>query len=154
MSDLLSFLIAAALAIVLRVFVLSLARIKGRSMLPTLHNGDWAFVGRLPFLFGRPRRFDVVICHFPGRRMRRLPFLPQSFVKRVVGLPGETLEVIEGVIHINGQPIQDEHPDPPRGADPAPGHPRAGRLPPLAAEPPPSRAVIPQIVTQIPCTAT
>lgn len=114
MSDLLSFLIAAALAIVLRVFVLSLARIKGRSMLPTLHNGDWAFVWRLPFLFGRPRRFDVVICHFPGRRMRRLPFLPQSFVKRVVGLPGETLEVIEGVIHINGQPIQDEHPDPER----------------------------------------
>ncbi len=108
MTDALICLAAAALALVLRCFVLSLAHIKGRSMLPTLENGDWAFVWRLPYLWGRPRRFDVVICHFPGRRLKRLPFLPQSFVKRVVGLPGETLEVIEGVLHINGQPMQEE----------------------------------------------
>lgn len=112
MNDLIFFSAALALAILLRVLVLSLARIKGSSMLPTLKSGDWTFVWRLPYLWGRPKRFDVVICHFPGRRVKRLPFLPQSFVKRVVGLPGETLEVIEGVLHVDGQPVAEPFLDP------------------------------------------
>ena len=103
---------AVLLALLLRVFVISLARIKGRSMMSTLHDQDWTLVWRLPFLFGRPRRFDVVICHFPGRRMKRLPFLPQSFVKRVIGLPGDTIEIIEGVLHINGEPLDEPYLDP------------------------------------------
>lgn len=112
MSDLVFFLTAAALALVLRFFVVSFARIKGRSMLPTLHDRDFTLVWRLPYRLGRPRRFDVVICRFPGRRMKRIPFLPQSFVKRVIGLPGETLEVIEGILHINSQPVDEAFLDP------------------------------------------
>lgn len=107
MTDVLLYLLAVIVAVLLRLYVLSLARVKGSSMLPTLHNDNWLFVWRLPYLFGRPRRFDVVICHFPGRRIRRLPFLPQSFVKRIIGLPGETLEVIEGVLHVNGEPLDE-----------------------------------------------
>lgn len=107
MSDVFHVLSAAAVAILLRLFVLSMARIKGSSMLPTLRNGNWAFVWRLPYLFGRPRRGDVVICHFPGRRLKRLPFLPQSFVKRVMGLPGETLEFVEGILYVDGQPLEE-----------------------------------------------
>lgn len=114
MNDLIFFLEALALALVLRLFVLSLARIRGSSMLPTLKNGQWALVWRLTYFFRRPQRFDVVICHFPGRRVKRLPFLPQSFVKRVVGLPGETLEVIEGVLHVDGQPVAEPFLDPAR----------------------------------------
>lgn len=112
MSGLLCDLCAAALVISLRLFVVSLARIRGRSMLPTLHNRDWTLVWRLPYLRRGPRRFDVVICHYPGRRMKHLPFLPQSFVKRVIGLPGETLEVIEGVLHIGGHPVDEPYLDP------------------------------------------
>lgn len=107
MNDLILILFAVIAALLLRVFVLSLARVKGSSMLPALHDGDWLFVWRLPYLFRRPRRFDVVICHFPGRRVRRIPFLPQSFVKRVVGLPGETLEVIDVVLHVDGAPLEE-----------------------------------------------
>ena len=114
MSDLVHLLCCAAAALVLRIFVISLARIKGRSMLSTLSDRDWVLVWRLPFVFGRPRRFDVVICHYPGRRHPRLRFLPQSFVKRVIGLPGETLEVIEGMLHIDGQPVNEPFLDPER----------------------------------------
>ncbi|MBQ2952622.1 MAG: signal peptidase I [Clostridia bacterium] len=114
MSDVLFCLAATMLALLLRTFVLSLSRIKGSSMLPTLRDGDWAFVWHLPYLIGRPRRFDVVICHFPGRRVKRLPFLRQRFVKRVVGLPGETLEVIDGVLHVDGKPLPEEFLDPAR----------------------------------------
>lgn len=114
MMDLLYYGAAVLLALLLRRYVFSLARVKGASMLPTLKNGDWAFVWRLPYLWRRPRRFDVVICHFPGRRSKRIPFLHQHFVKRVVGLPGETLEVIEGVLHVNGSPIAEDFLDPAR----------------------------------------
>ncbi len=114
MTDALLFLGTLALALLLRLFVVSLARIKGSSMLPTLQNRDWTLVWRLPFLLMKPRRFDVVICHYPGRKMKHLPLLPQAFVKRVIGLPGDTLEVIEGVLHINGQPVEEPFLDPAR----------------------------------------
>lgn len=114
MSDLLYLLEYTGAALVMRLFVVSLARVRGRSMLPTLHDRDWALVWRLPYLWGRPRRFDVVICHYPGRRHPRLRFLPQSFVKRVIGLPGETVEVIEGVLHVDGRPVEEPFLDPQR----------------------------------------
>jgi len=114
MTDVLYFVGTLALALLIRLFVVSLARIKGSSMLPTLHSGDWTLVWRLPFLLGKPKRFDVVICHFPGRRLKHLPFLPQSFVKRVIGLPGDTLEVVEGVLHINGEAAEEAFLDPAR----------------------------------------
>lgn len=114
MTELLTTLALVAAVVLLRLCVLSIARVRGSSMLPTLRNGDWAFVWRLPYLWSRPQRFDVVICHYPGRRVKRLPFLPQAFVKRVVGLPGETLEFIEGVLHVDGQPVDEPFLDPAR----------------------------------------
>lgn len=107
MNDLLYFLTLLCAVLTVRLLLFSFAHVKGRSMLPTLRDKEWLLVWRLPFVLGCPRRFDVVICHYPGRRMKRLPFLSQCFVKRVVGLPGETLEVIEGVLHIDGQPVEE-----------------------------------------------
>lgn len=114
MSDALFFAAALAAALCVRVFVLCVVRVKGSSMLPTLRSGEWAFVWRLSYRFRKPRRGEVVICHFPGRRVKKLPFLRQNFVKRVVGLPGDTLEVIEGVVHINGEPLDEPWLDPDR----------------------------------------
>ena len=101
-----------ALALVLRLYVVNLARIKGRSMLPTLHDRDYALVWRLPYLLRAPRRGEVVICHYPGRKMKRLPFLPQAFVKRVIALPGDTVEWQEGVLLLNGEPLKEPYLDP------------------------------------------
>ena len=114
MSWLYELLIAIAAAFFLRLFVVSLARVKGRSMLPTLHDRDTALVWRLPYLFRCPRRGEVVICHYPGRRMKRIPFLPQAFVKRVIGLPGDTVEWQEGVLLLNGAPLREPYLDPAR----------------------------------------
>ena len=114
LTDILYTLGAVAVALLLRTFVLSFARIRGTSMMPTLKNGNWTFVWRLHYRLHPPRRGDVVICCFPGRRVKRLPFLRQNFVKRVVGLPGDTLEVVEGVLHVNGQPLEEPYLDPAR----------------------------------------
>lgn len=107
-------LLYLCIALILRLWVVNFARIKGRSMLSTLHDREIALVWRLPLRFRSPRRQEVVICHYPGRRMKRCKYLPQSFVKRVIGLPGDTLEVIEGVVHINGHPLHEPYLDPER----------------------------------------
>ena len=114
MSWVFELLAAFAAALFLRLFVVSLARIKGRSMLPTLHDRDVALVWRLGYLLRMPRRGDVVICHYPGRKMKRIPFLPQAFVKRVIGLPGDTVEWLEGELLLNGQPLHEPYLDPAR----------------------------------------
>lgn len=114
MNWLIELFLGAALAVILRLFVVSLAFIRGGSMLSTLHNKDIMLVWRLPYLFRTPKRGEVVICHYPGRKMKRLPFLPQAFVKRVIGLPGDTLEWQEGVLLLNGEPLDEPYLDPSR----------------------------------------
>lgn len=107
-------LLYLCVAVALRLWVVNIARIKGQSMLPTLQDRDWTLVWRLPYRFRAPQRQDVVICHYPGRRMRRCKWLPQAFVKRVIGLPGDMIEVIEGVVLINGEPLDEPYLDPER----------------------------------------
>lgn len=89
------------LALLLRFFVCMLVRVKGRSMQDTLHDGDFMLALRYG-LFGRIRRFDVVICRYPGRK--------GHFVKRVVGLPGERVSMTEGALYINGAEVTEDFP--------------------------------------------
>ena len=103
---------AAAFALLVRRYAFCLTRIQGRSMLPTLKSGQWAFVTRWDYRLGRPRRGDLVICFFPGRMMKRLPFLRQMMVKRIVGLPGETVAFEEGAVLIDGHALREDYLDP------------------------------------------
>ena len=111
MSWLIELLIGLCIAIPLRLWVVNLARIRGNSMLPTLRNRDIALVWRLPCRLHGPRRQDVVICHYPRRRMKWCRWIPQAFVKRVIALPGDTLEFIEGRVYINGEPLDEPYLD-------------------------------------------
>lgn len=97
-ESILGFAAGAVLALLLRCFVCLFARVKGESMRETLCNGDMVFALRR-WLCGGPRRFDVVLCRYPGRR--------EAFVKRVVGLPGERVALVSGVLHINGEAVEE-----------------------------------------------
>lgn len=88
--------LGVAIALLLRQFVCLLAHIKGRSMQDTLQNGEVVFALRRR-IHGKIRRFDVVLCRYSGRK--------GLFVKRVVGLPGETIWIEEDVLHVNGEPV-------------------------------------------------
>ena len=107
-------LLSLGAAISLRLWVVNIARIKGGSMLPTLQSNEWALVWRLPYRFRNPRRQEVVICHYPGRRMKRCKYIPQAFVKRVIGIPGDTVAFLDGQVHINGRPLYEPYLDPAR----------------------------------------
>lgn len=89
------------LALLLRRFVCMLVRVKGHSMQDTLHDGDFMLALRYG-LFGRIRRFDVVICRYPGRK--------GHFVKRVVGLPGERISMEEGALYVDGAEVTEDFP--------------------------------------------
>ncbi len=70
-------------------------------MEPTYRNGSFAFCLRPQYLFTNIQRFDVVAVRFSGKSVMLL--------KRVIGLPGDTLEFRQGVLYINGQSIQEPY---------------------------------------------
>ncbi len=113
----LTIVVAVVLAIPLKAFGFEMVRVEGGSMDNTLANGEVMFVTKYDYTSvwlsfpwqddeskekaarittgGNPQRFDVVICRYPGRG-------DTNFVKRVVGLPGDTIEVQNGYLYING----------------------------------------------------
>ena len=84
---------AVLIALVIRTFLFEPIRVDGESMMDTLHNGEIMFVTKPEYLFGDPQRGDVVICKYPGRT--------ENFVKRLMGVPGDVVEVRNNVVYIN-----------------------------------------------------
>ena len=97
---LVSLAIALVVVGIIHTFLFTVIRVEGRSMQDTLYTGDRLITTVIDYkLFGL-NRFDVTVCHFPNRKNER-------FVKRIIGLPGETIEVRNGVTLINGEPIEE-----------------------------------------------
>lgn len=93
-----SLLIAAILALVIRTFVVTPFKIPTGSMKPTLMPGDKIFVNRFIYRFRAPRRGDVIVFRYPENPRR-------DFIKRLVAFPGETIEIDNGKVRINGKII-------------------------------------------------
>lgn len=95
--------IAVLLAQAISFFVFQPIVVKGESMQNTLKNGELMYVSKPEYLLGDPSRGDVIICRYPGRT--------EYFVKRVMGLPGETVEVEQNQVYINGELIDEPYLD-------------------------------------------
>ena len=92
----------ALICVILRLLVFHLVRIEGGSMEDTLNSGEIALVTSFDYRFGAiPARGDIVECRFPGR--------VDTYVKRVIGLPGETVEIREGRTYIDGIAIAEPY---------------------------------------------
>ena len=91
-----------AVVLVVNNFLLINARVPSESMENTIMTGDRFFGNRLAYLFDDPERFDIVVFKYPDDES-------QLFVKRVIGLPGETVEIKDGKVYINGSqtPLDD-----------------------------------------------
>ena len=96
-----SFIIAFILAMAIKTFVIQAFKIPTGSMIPTLNIGDRLLANKFIYRFREPERGDIII--FKG------PIDPdKDFIKRVVGLPGDTVEIRNGIIHINGEMVDVE----------------------------------------------
>jgi signal peptidase I len=109
------------IAWVIRSFIFSPFSIPSGSMLPALYIGDYVMAAKWPYGYSRysfpwgfpsfdgrmfgglPKRGDVVVFRAPGTN--------EDFVKRVIGLPGDTVEVRDGMLVLNGRPIRREQVD-------------------------------------------
>ena len=90
-----SIALAFIIALLLTTFVFEITTIIGPSMHNTLQQDDKVFVDKISYKLGDPARGDIITCHYPGQN--------EKFIKRVVALPGETVEVKSGKVIINGQ---------------------------------------------------
>ncbi len=88
-------LLGASLMMAVHLFVVQVSIVKGKSMEPCLHDGDRLVVDRFAYNLGDVRRGDVVVLRYPLD-----PDL--DFVKRIVGLPGDRIEMHNGTLFVNG----------------------------------------------------
>lgn len=91
--------VVIVLAFGVRSYIAEPIRVSGSSMVPTLSDGEHMFVEQLSYWTRMPERGEIIICYYPSYE--------ESCVKRVIGLPGETVSVHDGKIHINGEPIDE-----------------------------------------------
>jgi signal peptidase I len=94
--------VLVVVSLVIFKFVFQPIRVQGVSMLPTYREGGIHFVNRLAYLFHTPRRGDVVAI-----RMQAGEHV--MYMKRIVGLPGETVSFHQGCLYINGQPLDEPY---------------------------------------------
>lgn len=95
-------LIAFAIAAVIRYFLFTPIAVDGESMMPTLEDGDRMIVNKIGYKIGEPERFDIVVFHAPEQK---------NYIKRVIGLPGDTLEYKDDQLYINGEAIDEPYLD-------------------------------------------
>ena len=88
-------LIAIGLALVIIVFLYQPVKVEGTSMAPLLSDQERIFINKFVYRFEPIDRGDVVVFWYPLDRSK-------SFIKRVVGLPGETVEIRKGIVFVNG----------------------------------------------------
>ncbi len=93
-------IIALVIVIPIRAFVAQPFIVSGASMVPTFKNGDYLVVDELTYAFNKPERGDVIIFKYPKDTTK-------FFIKRIIGLPGETIEISGSAVTI----INTDHPD-------------------------------------------
>lgn len=100
-------------------------RVEGYSMRPTLDNGQYVLVSRLSYRLGDFQRGDIIVFRPPMypeetffRHLFGLPSLDdnyEDYIKRIIGLPGETVKIEDGVVKINDVPLAEPYIDAPPG---------------------------------------
>ncbi len=80
------------------IFVVQPVKVEGTSMEPRLEPRDRIFVNKFVYYLSDVKRGDIVVFWYPKDKTK-------SFIKRVIGLPGESVEVRSGVVYLNGQKL-------------------------------------------------
>ena len=93
----------------IRTFLFEPIYVDGQSMCDTLQDREVMLVTKPEYIFGQPQRGDVVICKYPGRT--------ENFVKRLMAVPGDTIEVRSNVVYINGVALDEPYLTPSRNDD-------------------------------------
>ncbi len=92
-GNILSYVLIIAIAVLIKLYIFSPVRVNGTSMIPTLLDGDIMILNEIGYRLNGLSRFDIAVADVDGERL----------IKRVIGLPGETVEYIDNNLYINGE---------------------------------------------------
>ena len=104
--------VAAVIALLIRALLFEPIRVDGESMRDTLQDNEIVLVTKPDYLAGNFNRGDVIICRYPNRNSKtslqlggtlEVSFVNHTlFVKRLIALPGDLLQIVEGAVYVNG----------------------------------------------------
>lgn len=104
--EILELIVSLAIVVVVSLFIVTYITqrtvVDGDSMNDTLQNGDQLFVDKVSYRFSEPKRFDIIVFELkdaPGTH----------YIKRIIGLPGETVQIIDGYVYINGELLEEHY---------------------------------------------
>ena len=104
--EILGFLLYVMMVVGITFFIITFigqrTYVSGSSMENTLHHGDNLIVDKLTYRFSKPKRYDIIV--FPFRYHEKT-----YYIKRIIGLPGETIQIQDGVIWIDGEVLQESY---------------------------------------------
>ena len=95
------FVMAFAIAFLLKTFIFQIAYVKGSSMEPTLHEGEILVISKLSNHLGTPKRGQVIVLNDQHEN--------KDLIKRIIGLPGEEVDIVEGRVYINGEALEKDY---------------------------------------------
>ncbi|MDD2978701.1 MAG: signal peptidase I [Hespellia sp.] len=95
-------LIILGLTYLIITFVGQRTRVSGSSMETTLSDGDNLIVDKISYRFRDPKRFEIIV--FPYQYQENT-----YYIKRIIGMPGETVQVMDGYVYINGEPLGEQY---------------------------------------------
>lgn len=95
-------MVSVVIAVVIILFIYQPVKVEGTSMMPALVDQERIFINKFVYRFGisSVERGDMVVFWFPGD-------LSKSYIKRVIGVPGDTVQVDNGTVMINGRPLEE-----------------------------------------------
>ena len=96
--------LSVLIAVVLIVFIYQPVKVEGTSMMPALRDQERIFINKFTYRFGigNIQRGDTVVFWFPMD-------ISKSYIKRVIGLPGDVVEIDRGVVIVNGKPLAEDY---------------------------------------------
>ena len=76
--------------------------VQGQSMYPNFDDNQVLYVSRLNYIIGSPERTDIVVFHYPRNPQ-------EDYIKRVIGLPGDLVEIRDTLVYVNGEPLEEPY---------------------------------------------
>lgn len=101
-------MIGLSIFAVVYLFLMQPHQVSGDSMYPNLENGDYVLTDKISYRLDTPKRGDVVVFHAPAAAQ-----CPQGtgcdYIKRIIGVPGDTVEIRDGAFYLNGQQLDEAY---------------------------------------------
>lgn len=97
-------MLSVVLAILVILFVYQPVKVEGTSMMPSLEDQERIFINKFIYRFGMGeiQRGDMVVFWYPGDPSK-------SYIKRIIGLPGDVIEINDGLVSVNGRSLQEDY---------------------------------------------